>query len=129
MDKCATNSGSTRARLWGYPDPMDEKDPSVPSVELIDEQTTLTLAELCRCFAVEAELIEDLVEQGILEPVGRRGRHWCFPASSLRRTRITLHLRRDLGVNLAGAALALDLLERIEELDARLHAMQSGRLP
>ncbi len=129
MDKCATNSGSTRARLWGYPDPMDEKDPSVPSVELIDEQTTLTLAELCRCFAVEAELIEDLVEQGILEPVGRRGRHWCFPASSLRRTRITLHLRRDLGVNLAGAALALDLLERIEELDARLRAMQGGRLP
>ncbi len=107
---------------------MDEKDPSAPPVELIDEQTTLTLAELCRCFAVEAELIEDLVEQGILEPAGRRGRHWCFPASSLRRARITLHLRRDLGVNLAGAALALDLLERIEELDARLRAMKGGRL-
>ena len=107
---------------------MDEKDQSAPPVELIDEQTTLTLAELCRCFAIEAELIEDLVEQGILEPAGRRGRHWCFPASSLRRTRITLHLRRDLGVNLAGAALALDLLERIEELDGRLRAMKGGRL-
>ena len=106
---------------------MDEKDPSAPPVELIDEQTTLTLAELCRCFAVEAELIEDLVEQGILEPAGRRGRHWCFPASSLRRTRITLHLQRDLGVNLAGAALVLDLLERIEELDTRLRAMRGGR--
>ena len=106
---------------------MDEKDQSAPPVELIDEQTTLTLAELCRCFAVEAEFIEDLVEQGILEPAGRRGRHWCFPASSLRRTRITLHLRRDLGVNLAGAALVLDLLERIEELDARLRAMRGGR--
>jgi chaperone modulatory protein CbpM len=107
---------------------MDEKDQSAPPAELIDEQTTLTLAELCRCFAVEAELIEELVEQGILEPAGRRGRHWCFPASSLRRTRITLHLRRDLGVNLAGAALALDLLERIEELDARLRAMKGDRL-
>jgi chaperone modulatory protein CbpM len=107
---------------------MDEKDQSAPTVELIDEQTTLTLAELCRCFAVEAELIEDLVEQGILESAGRRGRHWCFPASSLRRTRITLHLQRDLGVNLAGAALALDLLERIEELDARLRAAKGGRL-
>ena len=107
---------------------MDEKDQSAPPAELIDEQTTLTLAELCRCFAIEAELIEDLVEQGILEPAGRRGRHWCFPASSLRRTRITLHLRRDLGVNLAGAALVLDLLERIEELDARLGAMRGGRL-
>jgi chaperone modulatory protein CbpM len=106
---------------------MDEKDQSAPPVELIDEQRTFTLAELCRCFAIEAELVEALVEQGILEPVGRRGYHWCFPASSLRRTRITLHLQRDLGVNLAGAALALDLLERIEELDARLRVMKGRR--
>jgi len=102
---------------------MDKKDPSTPAVELIDEETTFTLAELCRCCAVEAELIEVLVEHGILEPAGRQGRHWCFPASSLRRTRIALHLQRDLGVNLAGAALALDLLERIDELDARLRAL------
>ena len=107
---------------------MSETDPSIPPVELIDEQSTFTLADLCRSCAVEAELIEALVEQGILEPTGRRGRHWCFPASSLRRTRITLHLQRDLGVNLEGAALALDLLERIEVLDARLRAMKGGRV-
>jgi len=107
---------------------MHETDASATSVELIDEQTTFTLAELCRCFAVEADLIEELVDQGILEPAGRRGRHLCFPASSLQRTRITLRLQRDLGVNLAGAALALDLLERIEELDARLRATRGGRL-
>jgi len=102
---------------------MDKKDPSTPAVELIDEETTFTLAELCRCCDVEAELIEALVEHGILEPAGRQGLYWCFSASSLRRTRITLHLQRDLGVNLAGAALALDLLERIDELDARLRAL------
>lgn len=101
---------------------------TTPSVELIDEQTTFTLADLCRCFAVEAELIEELVEQGILEPVGRQGQHWYFAAGSLRRTRITLHLQRDLGVNLAGAALALDLLERIEALDAQVRATKGGRL-
>lgn len=98
---------------------MNNNETSTLAVELIDEETTFTLAELCRSCAVEAELIEALVEQGILEPVGRHGRNWCFPASSLRRTRITLHLQRDLGVNLAGAAVVLDLLERIEELEAR----------
>jgi chaperone modulatory protein CbpM len=108
---------------------MDDNDKSAPPVELIDEQKTFTLGELCRYCAVEAELIDALVEHGILEPADRRGPHWCFPSSSLRRTRITLHLQRDLGVNLAGAALALDLLERIEELDARLRAMQGDRLP
>jgi len=96
---------------------MDKQDPSIPPVDVIDEQTTFTLVELCRCFAVEAEDIEAMVEEGILEPVGRRGEHWCFAANSLRRTRITLHLQRDLGVNLAGAALAIELLERIDELN------------
>ncbi len=89
---------------------MAKKDLSTPFVEVIDEQTTFTLAELCRSFPVDAEVIEAMVEHGILEPAGRRGGHWCFPASSMRRTRITLHLQRDLGVNLAGAALALDFL-------------------
>ena len=107
---------------------MNEKNQSTPPVELIDEQTTFTLAELCRSCAVEAELIEALVEQGILEPTGRRGRHWCFSSSSLRRTRITLHLQSDLGVNLAGAALALDLLERIEKLETRLRVMRDDLL-
>ncbi|MEN8106819.1 MAG: chaperone modulator CbpM [Pseudomonadota bacterium] len=107
---------------------MGQKDQSKPPVEVIDEQTTFTLAELCRSCTVEAEFIEAMIEQGILEPSGRRGRHWCFPASSLRRTRVTLHLQRDLGVNIAGAALALDLLERIEELDARLRTMMGGRM-
>lgn len=106
---------------------MDTQEQSQPTVEWIDDQTTFTLADLCRCFAVEAELIEELVQQGILEPVGRHGRHWYFSAGSLRRTRITLHLQRDLGVNLAGAALALDLLERIESLDAQVRALQGVR--
>ena len=106
---------------------MSKKVQSIPAVELIDEQTTFTLVELCRACAVEAEVIEAMIEQGILEPTGRRGRHWCFPSSSLRRTRVTLHLQQDLGVNLAGAALALDLLERIEELNARVRAMGGHR--
>lgn len=104
---------------------MEKNTLLTPSVEVIDEQATFTLAELCRCCAVEAEHIEQLVEQGILEPSGQQGLHWSFTAASVKRTRITLNLQRDLGVNLEGAALALELLERIDELEARLRA-QSG---
>lgn len=107
---------------------MSDRNSSTPDVDLIDEQTTFTLADLCRTCSVEAEFIEALVEEGILEPSGKQGRHLCFEASCLRRTRVTLHLQRDLGVNLAGAALALELLERIEELDARLRAMSGARV-
>jgi chaperone modulatory protein CbpM len=95
--------------------------------QVLDEDTEVTLVEICRSCNVRGELVEAMVEQGILEPTGRRGSHWCFPSSSLRRTRVTLHLQRDLGLNLAGAALALDLLERIDELNARLRAMDTER--
>ena len=93
------------------------------STELIDEQTVFTLADLCRSCAVEAEFIEAMVEQGIIEPTGTRGRHWCFAASSLRRTRVTVHLQKDLGVNLAGAALALELMERIDKIESQLRVL------
>ena len=93
------------------------------SPELIDEQTIFTLADLCRSCAVEAEFIEAMVEQGIIEPTSKRGRHWCFAASSLRRTRVTVHLQKDLGVNLAGAALALELMERIDKIESQLRVL------
>jgi len=38
----------------------------------------------------------------------------------VRITSIVVRLQRDLGVNLAGAALALDLLQHIDELRAQL---------
>jgi len=99
---------------------MSHKDLQIESrLEIIDEHTTFTVVELCRSCGIEADFIDALVAEGILEPTSGRGRQRRFPASSLRRTRITLHLQRDLGVNLAGAALALDLLERIEALSGR----------
>ncbi|MCG6896152.1 MAG: chaperone modulator CbpM [Thiocapsa sp.] len=93
--------------------------------ELLDEDSEITLLELCRTCDVKAETIEALVEQGILEPSDRPGALWRFRADSIKRTRIVLRLQRDLGVNLAGAALALELLERIEELSARLRQVRS----
>lgn len=99
---------------------MSDRNQDTTDAELIDEQTTFTLAELCRVCSVEGEYIEAMVEHGILEPLSDQSPHYAFSAISLRRTRVTVSLQRDLGVNLPGAALALDLLERIAELDARL---------
>lgn len=104
---------------------MENHEHTTLTVDLIDEETTFTLADLCRSCGVDAELIEALVEHGIIEPTARQGSHWYFSGSSLRRTRITLNLQNDLGVNLAGAALALDLMERIDALNARLRAQSS----
>ena len=85
-----------------------------------EEPTELTLAEVCRACAVQTEFIVELVEEGVLAPIGREPHHWRFSGEHMRRARVALRLQRDLGVNLAGAALALQLLDEVEALRARL---------
>jgi chaperone modulatory protein CbpM len=71
------------------------------------------------------EAVAALVEEGILEPEGTRRGRWRFPADSIRRARTAVRLQRDLELNLAGVALALDLLDRVERLRARVRSMES----
>jgi chaperone modulatory protein CbpM len=93
------------------------------SICILEEQTQLTLADLCRACAVHAEKIIELVDVGVLEPLGREPSRWRFGGASLHRARMALRLQRDLDIDLAGAALALELLDEIESLRARLRAM------
>jgi chaperone modulatory protein CbpM len=61
-----------------------------------------------------------MVHEGILDPSGRSVCTWHFPYSSVERVRRVMRFQHDLEVNLAGAALALDLLEKIACLEAML---------
>jgi len=85
--------------------------------QVLEESDLVTLADLCRSCTVETQTVTTLVAEGILDPMGGDVEHWRFTVGSLRRVKTVIHLQRDLGVNLAGAALALDLLDRIAELE------------
>jgi chaperone modulatory protein CbpM len=88
---------------------------------ILEEQTQLTLDDLCHACSVRAEQIIELVDLGVLEPLGREP--WQFGGASLQRARIALRLHCDLDIDLAGAALALELLDEIDTLRARLRAL------
>jgi len=85
--------------------------------QVLEDYELVTIDDLCRSCTVEVETITLLVAEGILDPVGGDVEHWQFTVGSLRRVKTAIHLQRDLGVNLAGAALALELLDRIAELE------------
>jgi len=89
-------------------------------IEIIDENFEFTLDELCQCCAVQDEIIISMVEEGMLSPVGSSPAEWRFTGTAQRHVEITLHLQRDLRVNLPGAALALELMEEIEQLQRQL---------
>jgi chaperone modulatory protein CbpM len=92
---------------------------------LIEDQTELTLDDVTGACAVEISSIVALVDEGVLEPVGADPRQWRFSGAQLRRAATALRLQRDLELNLAGVALALELLDEIERL--RLQVQEGGR--
>jgi chaperone modulatory protein CbpM len=88
---------------------------------IFDESAVLTLEDLSRMCAVDEQHIVEFVEEGILSVAGMRT-EWHFSGAALRRARVAVRLERDLELNLAGVALALDLLDELAQLRHELRA-------
>ncbi len=94
----------------------------------LGSESEITLAELCRVFEIHADDLIELVEYGVVEPfAGQYPSQWRFSGHALVRVRRALRLRRDLAIEPAGAALALDLIEELQLLRSRLAALERGR--
>jgi chaperone modulatory protein CbpM len=99
---------------------------SICTGTILEDEIQLTLAELSRGCSVQAVHILEMVDEGILEPLGDDPVNWRFPGDSLRRARTALRLQRDLEINLPGAAMVVDLLDEIDRLHARLRQLERG---
>ncbi len=100
-------------------------EPTKPTASLLlDDNQPLSLGDLCRICGITAEQVLALVDEGVIEPLTHEPDRWHFHAISIRRVRCAYRLNQDLGINLAGAALAVELLEEIEQLRARLRLLE-----
>jgi chaperone modulatory protein CbpM len=98
--------------------------------ELIGESDWMTVTEICRLCCIDSEAMVELAELGLVAPRCATPGEWQFPAAVLPRLRIVGRLMRDLGVNVSGAALAVELLEAQRELERqirRLERLAGGR--
>lgn len=85
---------------------------------VLDEAVCFSLGELSRYCDVSAELLIEMVDEGVLVPEGRVPSEWRFRGPQLARAQVALRLAEDLRVNLPGAALALELMDELEQLRA-----------
>ena len=95
---------------------------------LLDEHCMYSLRDLCHACGVHAELVIEMVEEGVLAPRGQAPTEWQFSGSAVTRAQKALRLKRDLRVNWPGAALALDLLEEMESLRGERRTLRRRRL-
>jgi len=91
---------------------------------ILEEDVELTLGELCRHCQVEADFVVELIHEGVIDPITPSGPRWTFRGHCLTRLNRARRLQRDLGLNLAGIALALELLDERERLQAELARWQ-----
>ena len=89
-----------------------------------DVRMELTLDALAACTGVHPVVLERYMEFGLIDPtepidpLGSPGQELVFDAAVVSRVRTIEHLRGEMGVNLAGVAVILDLLDRLRALQA-----------
>jgi hypothetical protein len=78
--------------------------------------------EVCARLGIGEDLLEVCLRWEIIQPPepDQQGTI-LFPEETLDRLSRGLRLHRDLGINWAGVSVALELLDRIEELEEQLH--------
>ena len=103
---------------------MTSSEQRLLSGAIFEESTILTIQELSRICAVDERHIMELVHEGVISVIEIDATEWRFTSAALRRTRLALRLERDLEINLAGVALALDLMEELEHLRRELKAVR-----
>lgn len=88
---------------------------------ILDESVTVNLDELCKICQIKKDLVNDLVNEGIIHPNNSDSKvKWQFSGIMVRRVQVATRLMDDLSINLAGAALAIDLMEELRALRQQL---------
>jgi DNA-binding transcriptional MerR regulator len=91
------------------------------------EPQQLTLDTVAAHAGLHPAMVERFIELGLIEPVEWQGATLLFDASAVPRLRTIGRLRESLGINVAGVAVIMDLLDRFcalqranESLNSRL---------
>jgi len=88
---------------------------------IVENEVHMSIVELSHASRTPQELIMSWVSEGVLSPAGSSPEDWRFSGDSLRRAQTAAHLTHDLELNVPGVALALELLDEIAQLRARLN--------
>lgn len=88
------------------------------------EYSLLTLQQLSDAAELHAALVEEFIQYGLIEPTAAEAPDLLFPISCIERLRRIIRLRRDLGVNLAGVAVILEMRQHMEELQKELERLR-----
>ena len=91
---------------------------------VLKSRDLLTLESLARRAHMHPDLVERYVELGLIHPCEGEGPSLVFEPSTVLRLGAVNRLRQSLGINMAGIAVVLDLIDQICALQDENHRLR-----
>jgi len=84
---------------------------------MVDENNLrLSIDQLSQATTLSSEMIIEIVEQGIIDPIGESPEHWCFTSQTVAVAKRAFRLHKDLEIDWSGIALAISLIDELQQL-------------
>ena len=93
--------------------------------EHLHDEPCFVISVAARIVGVHAQTLRHYERAGLIWPSRTRGRQRLYSMADIERIRRLRSLTEDMGVNLAGAEIALKLMARIEELENEVAELTS----
>jgi len=94
------------------------------SIVVLKSRDVLTLEALARRARMHPDVVERYVELGLIHPCEGEGPTLVFEPSTVLRLGAVNRLRQSLGINMAGIAVVLDLMDQICALQDENHRLR-----
>jgi chaperone modulatory protein CbpM len=96
----------------------------VIEAHVLGEGDWIAASEICQLCRIAPETALEIAALGLVASREPLPGQWEFAATALPRLRVVGRLMHDLGVNVSGAALAVELLETQRELERRIRRLE-----
>ena len=88
---------------------------------MLNDNVFYTTKAVCKSYKLNLSTVGEMVSWGIAEPSGNKPEKWLFSHKDFERIGRASRFNRELEINIPGAALALQLLEDIQNLRNKEH--------
>jgi MerR family transcriptional regulator/heat shock protein HspR len=87
------------------------------------KRATYHISDVARMFNLHPQTLRLYEREGLLKPSRSQGNTRLYTDEDLKRLAIILNLIRDLGVNLAGVEVILNMRQRLEQIEQDVNAL------
>lgn len=87
------------------------------------EETYYAIGVVAKMFNIHQQTLRLYEREGLLKPARSHGNTRLYSEKDLERLELILNLSRDMGVNLAGVDIILNLREKIQEMQQQINEL------